>query len=177
MKHLKAKQKQALLSWIAEGLETDEINERAAEFRPPFEVSRRVVAHYRKTRGVRLAALTEANEQSALTTGLALREERVKRLQRLAELMEGDLFGDVLWTENQKMIGAGPFARVVDYEEFNAAEVQQYRGVLEDIAKEMGDRRTSSTNTNVTIDVGALTDEQLARIVAGEDPLKVVGGG
>jgi hypothetical protein len=50
-------------------------------------------------------------------------------LQQLAALMEKDLFGGFLW--------------VVDYEEFNTAEVQQYRGVLDDIAKEVGDRKQS----------------------------------
>lgn len=138
---LRKKQKESLVAWIAEGLETDEINQRAAAFRPPFEVSRQQVDHYRKTRGVDMAALLAAGELDALTQGLALKEERVRKLQQLAALMERDLFGGFLWTEQVKSIGSGPDQQVVDYEEFNKAEVQEYRGVLDDIAKEMGHRR------------------------------------
>lgn len=139
---LRKTQKEALLSWIAEGLQTDEINSRAASFDPPFNVSRQQVDFYRDRRGIEVAALREAGEYDALKAGLALKAERVKRLQQLAALMERDLFGGFLWTEQVKMIGSGPFAKEVDYEEFNTAEVQQYRGVLDDIAKEMGDRKS-----------------------------------
>jgi len=31
-------------------------------------------------------------------------------------------------------------AEIYDYEEFNAAEIAQYRGILDDIAKEVGGR-------------------------------------
>ena len=57
---LKKAQREALLSWIAEGLQTDEINKRAAKFKPRFNVSTRLVTHYRKTRGVKLDAIQEA---------------------------------------------------------------------------------------------------------------------
>jgi hypothetical protein len=138
---LQKAQKQAVLKWVAEGLETDEINTRAATFEPAFTVTRRMVAHYRASRAVELAALQRSGEYKALTEGLALREERVGRLQRLASLMEKDLFGGFMWLEDVKMLGVGPTAEVVDFEKFNVAEVDAYRGVLDDIAKEMGQRR------------------------------------
>jgi hypothetical protein len=135
-------QKQKLLEWISEGLQSDEINLRAAVFDPPFEVSRQQVDGYRDRRAVELAAIRRAGEHDALTTGLALKSNRVMKLQQLAALMENDLFGGFLWTDQVKMIGSGPFAKEVDYEEFNTAEVQQYRATLDDIAKEVGHRRT-----------------------------------
>lgn len=126
---LKKNQKEKLLAWISEGLQSDEINDRAAQFDDPFSVTRSQVQFYRERRAVDIKTIQAAGEYDALTTGLALRAERVRRLQQLAALMEKDLFGGFLW--------------VVDYEEFNTAEVQQYRGVLDDIAKEVGDRKQS----------------------------------
>lgn len=125
---------------------------RAGAFDPPFGVSRQLVDYYRATREKSIAAMVAATEYDALTTGLAVRANRVQKLQQLASLMEQDLFGGFLWTDQVKMIGSGPFSKEVDFEEFNGAEVTQYRGVLEDIAKEMGDRRQTNTTVSVTVD-------------------------
>ena len=138
---LKKNQKEKLLAWISEGLQSDEINDRAAQFDDPFSVTRSQVQFYRERRAVDIKTIQAAGEYDALTTGLALRAERVSRLQQLAALMEKDLFGGFLWTDQVKALGSGEFMQVVDYEEFNTAEVQQYRGVLDDIAKEVGDRK------------------------------------
>ena len=137
---LKKRQRSALLEWVAAGLESGEINQKAGIFDPPFSVSRAQVDYYRKTRGVDLHTLLQSGQFSALTTGLAVKEERVKRLNLLAALMEEDLFNGVLWTEDVKMIGSFPNQERVEFEEFNSAEVAQYRGVLDDIAKEVGGR-------------------------------------
>lgn len=145
-------QKETLLTWISDGLQSDEINLRAALFDPPFEVSRQQVDWYRSTRAKSIAAMSAAAEHDALTAGLALKSNRVLKLQQLAALMEQDIFGGFLWTDQVKMIGSGPFAKEVDYEEFNTAEVQQYRATLDDIAKEVGDRKQASTVLNVTPD-------------------------
>lgn len=138
---LQKSQKQKLLAWISEGLQSDEINLRAAVFDPPFDVSRQQVDGYRDRRSIELAAIRRAGEYDALTEGLATKAGRVQKLQQLAALMENDLFGGFLWTDQVKMIGSGPFAKEVDYEEFNGAEVGQYRATLDDIAKEMGERK------------------------------------
>lgn len=130
----------ALLEWIAAGMQTNEINEKAALFKPPFNVSRQQVDWYRKTRKIDLEAIAAVDENNALTTGLALKEERVKKLQQLAALMEKDLLGGFLWLEQVKSIGSGPFSQVIEYEEFNKGEVDAYREVLDDIAKEVGGR-------------------------------------
>jgi hypothetical protein len=138
---LKKDQKEAVLAWIAEGLETDEINRRAAKFKPRFTVSRRAVAHYRKTRGVKLEEIKQADEASALSIGLAIRANRVERLQKLADLLIVDLFdNDLLWTDEVKGIGGADNFQRIDYKEFNKAEVEQLRGVLDDIAAEVGER-------------------------------------
>jgi len=138
---LRKKQKEAVLSWIAEGLETDEINERASKFKPPFEVRRDQVSYYRSTRDADLSAILSVGENAALTSGLAIKSNRVQVLQEMAALMLRDIRGGFLWLEQAKALGSGENATIMDYEEFNAAEVQQLRGTLDDIAKEMGHRK------------------------------------
>ena len=147
-------QKAAVLEWIADGLQTDEINQRAAEFKRPFSVSRQQVDYYRKTRKVDIEAIKLASDSDALKSGLALKEVRVDKLRQLAALMEKDLLGGFLWLEQVKGVGSGPTATLVDYEEFNASEVAAYRGVLDDIAKEVGGRAARLEHTGA--DGGAI---------------------
>lgn len=159
---LKKKQKEALLAWISEGLETDELNVRAAAFDPPFQVTRQNVDQYRKRVRIDIEEVRRAGELDALTQGLALKEQRVARLQALAGLMERDLFGGFLWIENVKALGSGEFMQVVDFEEFNAAEVKEYRGVLDDIAKEMGHRKQEVKHS------GSISMEQAQKMTVEE---------
>ncbi len=79
--------------------------------------------------------------------GLALDYERVKRLMRLADFIEGQLYqqsekGDYhnVWLPDVKQIGSGPEAERVDIERFNAAIISEYRSALDDLAKETGGR-------------------------------------
>lgn len=136
---LKRKQKTELLKWIAEGLQSNEINEMAAQFNPPFNVSRQQVDHYRKTRRLDLEAIAHISEQAALTEGYASKQHRVYKLALLAALMEKDLLGGFLWTEDVQIVDANGKAVAIE-EKFNKSEVESYRGVLDDIAREMGGR-------------------------------------
>jgi hypothetical protein len=161
-KQLKRKQKTALLKWVAEGLSSSEINERAKAFDPPFNVSRQQVDYYRKTRQIDLDAIAHITEQNALIEGYALKEHRVYKLSLVAALLEKDLFGGLLWTDQVKGVGAGAAAEVVEYEEFNAAELAAYRGVLDDIAKETGGRVVKQEMTlpgGLTIYLPAVRDD------------------
>ena len=137
-----------MLGWVAEGLQTDEINAKAAQLEDVFSVSRQQIDYYRKTREVDLQAIRSIDENTALVSGYASRETRVYKLSILAALMEKDLFGGFLWTDQVKGVGSGDIAEIVDYEEFNASEVIQYRGVLDDISKEVGGRVQRSDVTS-----------------------------
>ncbi len=130
-------QKEQLLQWVAEGLQTDEINKRAAEFDRPFSVSRSQVAYYRVTREADLKELALSGEFDALNSGLAIKANRVQRLQLLAAMLEEDLMGGVLWTTDVKAVGL----EKVYIERFNAAEVSEYRATLDQIAGEVGDKK------------------------------------
>jgi hypothetical protein len=183
---LKKHQREQLISWIAEGMQTDEINARAEKFKPPFKVSTALVAHYRKTRGIQLGELKESGENDALTTGLAVKANRVENLQALADKLYDDLMnGDKLWLLQVKGIGSKEDFERITYYEFNSAEVAQYRGLVDDISAEVGERvrKTDLTSNGKPIGQnreflkGSVSDEQLevleeaARIVASKrDP-------
>ena len=138
---LNKRQRTKLLEWIAEGLESGEINKRAAKHKPPFEVTRQQVDHYRKTRDVDLSKVKAQEEFTALKSGLALKVNRVQVLQELATQMSNDLHkAGLLWLDQVKGIGGAENFERVEYKEFNTAEVQQLRGVLDDIAAEVNER-------------------------------------
>ena len=96
-----------------------------------------------------------AEHEAVLNYGLALEHERVKELYRLATFLkaqiyergEGDVFHNV-WLPDVKSIGSGEFAIRVDIERFNSPLIEQYRKVLEDIAKETGGRVDRSDVTS-----------------------------
>ena len=130
-------QREKVIEWIAEGLLSDEINARAAKQKPPFKVSRQQVDHFRKTRKVVLKEIKTEGEFDALKSGLSIKEKRVALLHDLAEKLRADLFeGGRLWLDQAKAVVNERF----EYQEFNGAEVAQLRGLLSDIADEVGGR-------------------------------------
>lgn len=86
-------------------------------------------------------AVARAYASEITEEGLALIHERVKTLKALAgRLLEDMEEVDKVWLKDVKQIGSGDMAERVDLIRFNAPLFQQLRGVLEDIAKEMGHR-------------------------------------
>lgn len=162
---LEKKQREKLLMWVAEGLQSDEINKRAAKFKPPFVVTRQHVDYYRKTRKIDIEEIKQVDETTALTSGLALKEKRVGTLQQLADLMLEDLLNGKLWTDQVKGIGGAENFERVEYKEFNGAEVAQVRGVLDDIAKELGHRGPDTKiENNFNFDMNTWKDKTAERL-------------
>ncbi len=124
---LKKKQKEFVLQCVGEGLESDEINARAAKCKPAFSVSRQQVDFYRQSRGVRIEQIKEDGELDALNSGFALRDERVRVLSLIGQSLYEDL------KEATRSLIDG---------EFKEGEIRQLRGIFDDLAKEMGDRKT-----------------------------------
>lgn len=143
-KRLMKAQREAVLEWVSAGYDAAEIDKRAAAFDPPFTMSRGLIQYYRGVAGAKIGEIVEAGKVEALQTGLARVEERVKRLELLAEAMEEDLFAEGrLWVETVRTANKEP----IWLDEFNAAEVAQYRGVLDDIAREVGGRQVKIDQT------------------------------
>lgn len=113
---------------------------------------------------------------------LALDFERVRKLTKLATLLEAQIYELSLpnhdgietlhnvWLRDVKQIGRGDDAERVDIERFNGNLISEYRAVLDDIAKEVGGRAKKTEVTGK--DGGAIEhkdislddDERLARI-------------
>jgi hypothetical protein len=153
---LKRAQRELLLSWIAEGLTSDTINERAATVDQPFVVTRQNVHQYRQRYSVRIDEINQAADFAALHEGLSKKENRVLLLHKLAQKLSKDIFENkLLWVSMVKGIGSQDNYERVEYEEFNKAEVESLRGVLDDIAREVGDRskiEQPPVNLNLSID-------------------------
>lgn len=113
----------------------------------------------------------------ALQTGLASTYERVLALKKLAgsltaEIWEpgGKLVPGNVWLNDAKQIGKGSYAERIDLIRFNAPLIEQYRGVLDDLARETGGRKQQFEHSGPgggpikTEDVGLTDEERLARI-------------
>ena len=133
--------------------------------------------------------------RDALETGFALAHERVRVLKQLARQLFDELtVGGRLWLSEPKQVGAGQTAMI---EHFNAAEIEQFRGLLADIAKEKGERKDIQELSGphggpIEINGGDPREELARRIQsivdrarsrqeqatygAGEETLKIVGG-
>lgn len=108
-----------------------------------------------------------------LESGLALDTERIKVLSRITNLLQGQVFEtDEAGKQPKLWPKYGTTENGQDLRKFNSALIRELRGLLDDLAKEVGGRRQRSDNVNINLD--DLSDEQLERIANGEDPLYVV---
>lgn len=92
-------------------------------------------------------AAKDAERDAVLRAGLALDYERVRKLTRLAEYLEGEIYATNedgqhhnVWLHDVKQIGSGETAERVDIVRFNTGLIDQYRATLDDLAKETGGR-------------------------------------
>lgn len=149
---LTIEQRDALLTWLAADYSEPLIHKwfLDREWEP---LSQAGVSYYRKKFAAEIEAARKERRDSALSTGLALKEERIKRLVEHADELEA-----IKWIPDDK-------GRLWNE--------KAWRETLDDIAKETGGRRVVSVNQNW--DMTAFSDDELARIAAGTDPAVVVG--
>lgn len=106
-------------------------------------------------------ARKNAEREAVMGYSLSLDYERVNDLLRLADFLKSQIYEKSapdpvtgyqsfhnVWVPDVKSIGGGEFAERVDIERFNSALLEQYRGVLDDIAKEVGGRVKKSDVTS-----------------------------
>ena len=117
---LTQEQKKLVKVWVAAGMSNTEIINQAAAADPPFKISRQaILKHYRTKTAKKIKQLVEETDEfETLSSGLAVKEKRIVELERLYQmsLMRVDKNG-------------------------NRGDIQQARGCLDDIAKELGERR------------------------------------
>lgn len=113
--------------------------------------------------------LYAARADEILQSGFAQRFIRIAELNRLAELLQTELYTeDKRWLPDVKQIGGGDFAERVDIVRFNAAVVEQYRETLEDIAIEMGER-VRGVKVSGSLGIAQMTADDLAKAAAEAD--------
>ena len=137
-----------------------------------------------KTRATAFDATWEARKnaerEAVLGFGLAHQYERVRKLYKLADFLETQIFergaaGEFynVWMPDVKSIGGGKFAERVDIERFNAPIFEQYRKVLDDIAKEVGGR-VQKTETTISISLEVINRFESIAKEAGIDPAQAL---
>lgn len=149
---LTSEQRTQLLEWVAAEYSSDLIATWFAKREWP-ELTRPAVTYYRRRFKTQIATLRDERHTAALDSGLALKAERVQRLKEHADALEA-----IKWVpgENGRL--------------FNE---KAWREVLDDIAKEMGHRRTG-VDVSVERELGAFLDilesqlspEEFARVCA-----------
>lgn len=86
-------------------------------------------------------AAESARIREIMESGVAVTHERVAVLKELHDLLLSDLRDpDKRWLTDVKGIGQGDNWTQIEVERFNSAELEQLRGLLDDIAKETGGR-------------------------------------
>ena len=104
---LTSEQKETLLTWLAADYDSRLITGWFKEREWP-ELSRATLSFYRKTYGIKIDEIRAKRLESALNKGLALKEERVKRLVEHADALEiikwlpderGRLWNEKSWRE------------------------------------------------------------------------------
>lgn len=90
-----------------------------------------------------------ARRREVFDDGLGLDFERVVKLKELAKDLEDQILATDrsphgrpnLWVRDIKQIGSGEYAEQVEIYRYNSALISDYRGVLDDLAKETGGRK------------------------------------
>lgn len=108
-----------------------------------------------------------AMREKELSSGLALDFERVRKLKKLAGMLHEQIFttgedGQNLpnvWLADVKQIGSGEYAERVDLVRFNAALIAEFRDTLDDLAKEVGGRKSKAELSGTVTTVGVSLDQ------------------
>ena len=117
-------QQKMVKAWVAAGLQDGEIIRLASEQVPPFKLTKQNISkNYRRNTERRIREIRSQQEEDAiLRSGLALRENRVRELEELYRLAMDDVRHSHDGRVRQGMANVA-------------------RGCLDDIAKELGERR------------------------------------
>jgi hypothetical protein len=121
-------QRETLLTWLAADYDSRLIALWFKEREYP-EISRATLSYYREKYGVEIEKLRAERRTSALNTGLAIKEERVKRLSDHADALEA-----IKW--------------IPDIKTGKLHNEKAWRETIDDIAKEVGGRKQNIDLSN-----------------------------
>jgi hypothetical protein len=126
-------QKETLLMWLAADYDSRLIALWFQEREWP-ELSRATLTYYRNTYGIEIEKVRAERKESALNTGLAVKEERVKRLVDHADALEaikwipdpktGKLHNEKAWRETLADVAAEVGGRKQNVDVNNSGQVK-----------------------------------------------------
>jgi hypothetical protein len=131
---LKSKQRAQLLEMLA-------ARERHLDIATALGVTKEAVEYHAAQNKELIAQLRAERDSALINQGLRNRQNRVDQLEDLAIRTKELLIENELLAEEIRMAGNG---NTVRYKVYAESAVRQYRGFLDDIAKEMGDRKNIS---------------------------------
>jgi hypothetical protein len=130
---LTSEQKETLLMWLAADYDSRLIALWFQEREWP-ELSRATLTYYRNTYGIEIEKVRAERKESALNTGLAVKEERVKRLVDHADALEaikwipdpktGKLHNEKAWRETLADVAAEVGGRKQNVDVNNSGQVK-----------------------------------------------------
>lgn len=146
--------------WLVDGATVSQVLARLAETYK-LKVTRKAVYGFKRRHASELAGLQRRVVEAVAELTIADKQERIRRLAGLVDGMQAIVDDRGLLASEPKVIGAGRDAYEVTIERFDAALVAQYRGVLTDVAEELGqlpktpkgeETPTEWTQINITVD-------------------------
>ena len=165
------------LELVYEKFKDDYASLKAIEIiRTRFKWTKRIL-DYDKAR----EAYLKNNEKEVMSKGLSLRSERLLKLFELAKFLEGEIFSKDdkgnyfnVWLKHHKRIGRRlkgeePDSNLFIEYKFNDSLISQYRGTLDDIAKEVLQRNYNPRITEETPELPFDLDDWL---VAKDERMK-----
>lgn len=174
MKHNLTKEQRELITiWAAEGLNINEVQRRAGECDPPFEVTHNQLKHVRRHANKNYSNLREEFDREALSEGLARRAVRIRQLEELFDRHVTLIRARGAELAKDNVAGGSTGLLVRDYKgkdadravyKYDAALVREMRGLFDDIARELGERKT-----NVDLTGGG---ELILKVIYGDDGQK-----
>lgn len=102
------------------------------------------IRHYAKTYKDKIQKKREEHDAQFIDRGLRTREKRLEELEWLYGLHKDEVLNNGIRYTEKKVSATG---LVVEYEVYNSGIITQMRGLHDDIAKELGDRKTKTELT------------------------------
>jgi len=147
---LNEEQRAALLTWLAADY-SEPLIQKWFEVREWKPLAKSTISYHRSNFAMEIEAARAERRSAALTTGLALKEERVRRLVDHADELEA-----IKWTPD---------------EHGRLWNEKAWRETLDDIAKEMGHRRQGIDVSDVTDYSDVSPDERITKLMGELDRL------
>lgn len=128
-----------IIGWIIEGRTVTEIVPLLKEHRH-LTVTHQALTAFKRRHAAEIDAAQRKVAEAVLNVTIRDKAERIHRLSGLYDKMTEIVETRGLLATDVKYVGSAEYGREVEVQRFDAALVRELRGVLSDVADELGDR-------------------------------------